>query len=366
MRRAPGQALGLVLLLATSGWGGDLVLSRARVRTSDGTTATRTVRISGGLVETIDSSRPDGALDLSGSTLLPAFIDAHVHVTLAEPAAILEGGVGAVIDFGAPSVIWELAPRLRPLRVFPAGPLLTAPGGYPTRSLWGRDGYGLELRGVEEVRQAVRRLKSQGARVIKVAIAPSAGPVLTLAELRAIVAEAHAVGLKVGAHAISLPAVDRALASGVDLLVHAPVERIDQRTVERFCGRPDAAVVPTLRAFGDGPRARDNVKRMREAGCTILYGTDLPNNVRPGIDVAELRAFVEIGMTPSQAIAAATEVPAAYFGLEGLGRIEPESAGSLIAVRGDPYTELERLESLWLVIAEGEVIVDPSPGGLSR
>src|SRR5438874_2081126 len=95
-----------------------------------------------------EASRPPAGsetLDAKGLWLVPALIDAHVHMSLVPgaPRALLRAGIAAVLDLGAPER--ELPFReADPLRVRFSGPLLTAPRGYPTQS-WGRDGYGLEI-----------------------------------------------------------------------------------------------------------------------------------------------------------------------------------------------------------------------------
>src|SRR5438477_4993069 len=135
-------------------------------------------------------------LDASGLTLVPAFIDAHVHLAVAgEPRQIardqVRGGVAAVLDLGTREPALPL--DLRPLRVRFAGPMLTAPGGYPTQS-WGRDGFGLELATAKEARAAVRRLAGKKARFVKLAFDPRY-PVLSEDVARAAADEAHGLGL---------------------------------------------------------------------------------------------------------------------------------------------------------------------------
>jgi imidazolonepropionase-like amidohydrolase len=80
----------------------------------------------------------------TGEYIVPAFVDAHVHLTVAGDVAAAEvrGGVAAVLDLGAPEASLPL--QAGPLRVFSSGPLLTAPGGYPTQS-WGAGGHGLAV-----------------------------------------------------------------------------------------------------------------------------------------------------------------------------------------------------------------------------
>lgn len=353
--RAWAPLLIAALAAAARGEGaGATTVTGGRIRTPEGLAA-RTIVLRDGLVAAVEAPGAPAAAeerrrDVRGAVLLPGFVDSHVHLMLlSEPGALLAGGLAAVVDMGAPPSIGEIAGRLAPLSVTFAGQVLTAPGGYPTRSLWGREGYGREVQGAAAARAAVREAHGRGARVVKMACAPGQGGMLSKAERVAIVAEAHALGMPVGAHALTIEGFAAALDAGVDLLVHAPVERIDDASLRRFCGRPRAAVIPTLRAFGASAAARDNVVRMRACGCTVLYGTDVPNNVAPGIDVAELRLLVELGMTPGEVIDAATVVPAAYFGLQGIGVLEVGSRGILLAVKGDPYADVGALQDAELL-----------------
>lgn len=339
----PASRLALLLALVAGRQvlAAEAVVVTGRVATGDGFAA-RTVTLRDGRITSVAAA--EGASAAALDVLLPGFVDSHVHVMLLQdPSELLRGGLAAAVDMGAPDGVFPLIPRLAPLRLTVAGQVLTAPGGYPTRSMWGRDGYGLEVAGSTAARDAVRAAHAKGARVVKIALAAGQGPMLSKAERAAILAEAHALGMKVGAHALSVEGFAAALDPPIDLLVHAPVERIDDASLRRFCGRAGAAVIPTLRAFGARAEARDNVRRMRACGCQVLYGTDVPNNVAPGIDVAELELLVALGMTPAEVIDAATTAPARYFGLEGAGAIEVGATGVLLAVPGDPYRDVAAL-----------------------
>ena len=129
------------LLLSAELWiaGGRLLDARA--------TRAAALAVEGGRIAGEASKPPPGkrTVDASGLLLLPAFVDAHVHLSVAGSvpevaAAELRGGVAAVLDLGEPERTLPLAAP--PLRVRFAGPLLTAPRGYPTQS-WGANGYGL-------------------------------------------------------------------------------------------------------------------------------------------------------------------------------------------------------------------------------
>ena len=125
-------------------------------------------------------------IELGDATILPGFIDLHVHTR--EPV-LARGGVTTARDLGAERAL--LPPRRTwPLRVLAAGPIVTAPGGYPIPT--GGQRIALEVGGEVRARAAVRDLARRGASVIKIALETGGGgPVLTADEVRAVVDEAH-------------------------------------------------------------------------------------------------------------------------------------------------------------------------------
>lgn len=271
-------------------------------------------------------------IDARGLTLVPAFIDAHVHLSVAgDPARVardqVRKGVAAVLDLGAPET--AMTARLAPLRVRFAGPMLTAPGGYPTRT-WGRNGYGIELATAGEARAAVQRLAAAEARFVKLAFDPR-HPVLDPEVARAAAEEAHRLGLKVAAHALEADSVRRALEAGADVLAHTPRDPLPPDLIEKMKGR---WVISTLHAFQVAPQ---RLAALREAGARIAYGTDLGNeDTRPGIDARELSLLAQAGVDP---LRAATRDAAELLGLRDLGRLAVGSLASLLAVRGlDPQS----------------------------
>jgi hypothetical protein len=108
----------------------------------------------------------------SGDRLLvPAFIDAHVHLAIAGEVQgeLLRSGVASVLDLGAPLTALPFAASA--LRVVFSGPMMTTPRGYPTQS-WGANGFGAQLATVLEAREAVARVAAAGARFVKLAFDP--------------------------------------------------------------------------------------------------------------------------------------------------------------------------------------------------
>src|SRR5205823_3296045 len=97
-----------------------------------------------GIIEAVERTipAPERARRIEGGFLFPGFVDAHVHLSFSDPESVARGGVTTVLDLGEPEP-YAFSPH-PPLRFRGAGPLLTAAGGYPTKS-WGANGYGLEL-----------------------------------------------------------------------------------------------------------------------------------------------------------------------------------------------------------------------------
>ncbi len=261
--------------------------------------------------------------------LVPGFIDAHVHIGFFDPRDIATNGVTAVRDLGWPAEeIFALAQQSRdpgfagPL-IVAAGPMLTAPGGYPTRAQWAPPGTGRVVATVSEAVAAVDGLVARGAAVIKIALNPPVGPVLDGEIVRAIVEASHARGFRVTAHIYGLEQLEVALDAGVDELAHMLMspESIPNELIDRMVAR-GVTVVPTLsiRTGVDGSIAIDNLARFLGAGGRVIYGTDLGNEgPRPGIDPREVAGMAAAGMSARQIIASATVDAARYLGLERKG-----------------------------------------------
>lgn len=299
---------------------------------------------------------PPGAktIDAGGLLLFPAFLDAHVHLSVAGKVADVavaeaRGGVVAVLDLGEPERMLPL--RAPPLRVLYAGPLLTAPRGYPTQS-WGANGYGLELAAPSEAKAAVQRLAKDGARFVKLAF-DRRFPVLDDAVARAAADEAHRLRLRVAAHALDVDAVRRALRAGADVLAHTPVEPLPEDLV-REIARRHLWVISTLHAFGGTAAAIDNLRRLRSAGVRVAYGTDLGNQgTAPGIDVRELALLGKAGLSLHESIEAATAAAAELLGERDLGHLRRGAAASVVGVPEAALQDLRAFAQPSLVLIDG-------------
>lgn len=291
---------------------------------------------------------------LGDATVLPGFIDLHVHRLGPNNAAVT-----TVRDLGAPlALLGSSAPHPPPgrQRILVSGPMITVPGGYPI-PIWGA-ALGYPVRSPEEARAAVRTLVRQGADVIKIALEHQL-PMLSLEEVRAIVDEAHSLGRTVTAH-VTHPRIARvALAGGVDELAHTPCLGHDPEVMRRLA-REGVRIVGTLHVdLGCHPALLENARAFVAAGGELLYGSDFPADpkIPDGIDVKKLKLMVSAGLTPLEALAAGTAKAGEALGMAPLGSLVQGAPADLIAVGGDPLRDLDVLRSPLLVVAGGVVVV---------
>lgn len=301
---------------------------------------------------------PEGAaeIDASGHTLVPGFIDAHVHIGFFEPEQVLRGGVTTARDLGwPPELIHPLARRSRSPdfngpRIVAAGPMLTVSGGYPLGARWAPEGTGRVVDGAGAAARAVEITAQEGAAVIKVALNPDAGPTLGLSTLTAIVEAAHRLDLKVTGHVGGVDELIKALDAGVDELAHMlmTAESIPDEVITRMVAH-DMVVVPTLSIFSGRALelAIDNLARFREAGGTIVYGTDLGNaGPGPGIDRLEVTRMAAARMSVHEIVATATVRAARHLGLQGTGSIAENHRADLVLIDKAPLVEARDLTTV--------------------
>ncbi len=368
---------------------------------------------------------PPGArvIDLRRFTVLPGLIDAHTHllylerpgqdVTDSVHAVVIEGaalralhgaarartylaaGITTVRDVGNAGRFNDVALRdairdgsVDGPRMFVSGPGLAGEGGQlrglqPTYKMIAEEDYRV-VHGPEDAALAVRENVTYGADLIKV-YSNSTPNVTSLSpdEMRAIVAEAHRLGVRVAAHATDDAAVRRAAEAGVDSIEHAyhvsdatlalmaqrgiclvPTD-LDSATVAQYLLR-----IPTR---GDEPRPtsdlldgysqsnRDRLMRAVRAGVKICAGSDNYVDLGWPQGVASrhvLYAYTEAGLTPVQALQAATIHDAQLLGQEGhLGVIKPGAMADIIAVEGHPDQDIHALDHVGFVMKGGTVYV---------
>jgi imidazolonepropionase-like amidohydrolase len=239
--------------------------------------------------------------------------------------------------------------------------------------------------GPEEARKTVRRLWREGVDLIK--IAPSGGvlsvgddPSLQLMqddEIKAIVDAAHALGMKVAAHAHGKTAIDHAITLGVDSIEHGTYGDAASYRLYKTHG---TYLVPTLLvaeagikvllAHADGlepsmiakakaimPMMSRNLSGAYEAGVKIAFGTDTFGFSKPGENAQEFALMVHANMSPIDAIWAATHNAAELIGHpDDIGAISPGHYADLIAVGGDPLSDITSLEHVDFVMKGGTVV----------
>lgn len=287
---------------------------------------------------------------------------------------LLDVALKKAIDLG-----WIEGPR-----VVPAGHAITPTGGHldPTMfqafaphimPLTVEEGI---ANGVDEVRKAVRYQIKHGARVIKVCASngvmshtgPAGAQQYSDEELRAIADEAHRAGLKVAAHCMGDKAIRAALDAGIDCIEHGFLasDEVLDLMVERGTflvattyiadGMDVSKAAPELQAKAADvfPRAKATISRAIERGVRIACGTDAPA-VPHGRGAKELLALVDRGMTPLAAIRAATTTAADLIDADDRGRLEPGLLADVIAVPGNPLTDIGVTEDVRFVMKGGHV-----------
>jgi imidazolonepropionase-like amidohydrolase len=314
----------------------------------------------------------DREVDLREFTLLPGLIDGHVHLTIggdiaANARADLRAGFTTVVDMGARTL--EVLRRRDSLRhgrqpaprVLAAGIWAGVKGGVCEFNGIGIAG------GADEFRARIRANAQAGAEIAKLCV--TGWPAEAFAHpgryelpdeiLRASVAAAHDVGQIAVVHDISLGGVRAALAAGIDGLVHAAY--LDSTTAAQM-RQAGVFLIPTLASLtaNDTSAASraliDAVRLAHQAGVTIVFGTD--GGVLPhGRNAEEFRALVDAGLSPLDAIRAATVNAAKALRIQDtVGAIRAGMAADIIAVRGDPLTDIAALATPVFVMSRGRIV----------
>jgi imidazolonepropionase-like amidohydrolase len=233
------------------------------------------------------------------------------------------------------------------------GPILTCPGGYPSRASWAPAGTAVEVRGAEEAAAAARHaLERSQIAVLKLALNADAGPTLSDEELLAICDAAHEADAIVTAHVQGEGQALRAVGAGVDEFAHAPwSERLADDLVESIAGRMRIVSTLDIHSYGkETPElhtALDNVNRFLAAGGRVVYGTDLGNGPIPaGIHVAEIWHLRRAGLSPEQLLEALTFRPLA-----------PGETADVIVLGGNPLEDLNAFGAVKFVMRAGRRFV---------
>ncbi len=387
------------------------VIRGAQVFDGERSLGTPTVLIRDGIIVAVGDSIevPAGATvtDGSGHTLMPGLIDAHTHIwqrTHLEQALVF--GVTTELDMmSAPAGLAVLKKRQRSgkdddiadLRT--AGHALTAAGGHGTE-------YGLEVptvAGPGEVDAFVEARVGEGSDYLKIIyddLVALGRPSPTISEetLEAAIRAAHAREVLAVVHITTLAQAEDAIAGGADGLAHVFVDAPPSEALLRgakasgafvadtlpvihaLCGRERAAALaedPRLRPYlapaqrraltgvaapaKEGlscETARGAVAALHRAGVPILASTDAPNpgTVHGASLHHDLELLVEAGLSPQEALAAATIAPARAFGMDDRGSIAAGKRADLVLVRGDPLTDITATRDIARVWKRGTVL----------
>ncbi len=318
-------------------------------------------------------SIPPNALtvDVHGATLLPGFINAHVHQAYAREAleAWAQSGVTTVRDLGNngnPAELFafrdEVAEDPKYARLVTAGPMLTVPGGYGNRP----------ITSTEDARQTVTALLDGGANLIKIGIEDNlqgrSWPMLSVEEITAIVETAHARHAPVAAHISRSKHLALAFETGVDDVAHMIVDDLPDDLIARMIEKevhwePTLELwqcVSNLHHLDWDARAIDNLRRFSRAGGKVALGTDYGGyscDFDFGMPMSEIDLMLQADMTPMQIILAATHNAAHVCNLEEqLGTLEPGKRADILVVAGNPLNEIQALTDVQLVVHNGVII----------
>ena len=366
-------------------------------------------------------------IDCSGMTILPGLIDCHDHMAnhrydlahrwrLDEPqstrhlrtAAVLKNTLAAGYttirdaagcDVGFKRAIEEgLIPGPRLVLslsiISPIGGIgdAVSPSGLPLDDCCCIPGDPLlpdsVVNSLADVRPVVRRMVRAGADVIKCATTggassrPGHGPrdgAFNLDEMQALVDEAQALDRRVMCHALGGRGLDIAIEAGVNSIEHGSYLDEDPRHLERMAER-GIFFVPTLLVYeyhrkSPQPHVREralalvehhvkSIQRALALGVKVVAGTDAGGHGHPA-NAGELECLVKSGMTPMQALQAATGWAAECLGREAdLGTVEPGKLADLVVVNGDPLADITLLRDInriALVIKDGAIAADRLP-----
>lgn len=331
------------------------------------------VLIEDGVLAAYDGGACDVEVPGAGRTLLPGLVDAHVHLFDGNLAQALSFGVTTELDmFSLPGNLARqrklAAERDDVADLRSSGILATAPGGHPSQlvtslppevvaRLGDAVGEFPTVAGPEDAVPFVADRVADGADYLKVVVdhgttADADLPVLSPDTVATLVVAAHDAGLRVVAHAASAADATTALDAGVDGLAHVPFDATPAEVADVVarCAAENVFVISTLvyaegLAEGHGlslDHAVTIAGLLAGAGVRLLAGTDA-NIVAPQHGSAlhrELALLVRAGLTPTEALTAATSTPAEVFGLTDRGRIAPGLRADLLLVEGDPTTDI--------------------------
>jgi len=357
--------------------------------------------------EQIQGRAPKGVttIDLSQATVLPGLIDAHSHllvsmdpgmsggqaittaVALMSPEfrtligalhakEYLEAGITSIRVVGHSGICGDIALRdgirsgLVPgPRLQAAGRKLTPPGGQamylqPALAKQILEQEFVTVSGPEEARKAVRENLAMGANLIKIAIDAGAGPFwkfryMAPEDAKAIVEDAHRLGIRVAAHAVDKVAIQTAIDAGVDSIEHAFLATDEQ--LQQMKDKGIFLVATDVPDNGGSPESKDRLQRALRLGLKIAMGSDLWSPISGKTygqaALLDLGALHNEGMSNADVIRAATINAAELMGWSNLvGQISAGKLADVIAVSADPLQDVTSLQHVRFVM-KGAVVV---------
>ncbi len=305
------------------------------------------VTIENGIVTSIQECDP---AECGEGFLMPGLIDAHTHMgTTAHVEAMLKNGITATCDVSASA---DLIGSSRQLEIVGSA--------------------GMAMGVIMNPKSYVEKTVANGARYIKVLLFNPLS--IGRSALRGIVKAAHAKGLKVAVHATEVATVRQAVDAGADILLHVPMKEVFPKELAKIIAEKRIAVAPTLvmmETFAHSGRggyettdyqnAENAVRLLHDCGVSILAATDAnTGNFAPGVGYGdtlhyEMKLLVKAGMTPIEALTAATGKNAEVFGIKA-GRIALGQPATMLLVDGRPdreITDIARIKQVWV---KGEMI----------
>ena len=313
-------------------------------------------------------------IDVQGASILPGFINAHVHQAYDREAleAWAQSGVTTVRDLGIVgsgnnySDLFDFRDELsqdpRYARLVAVGPMITVPGGY------GR----LPITSPMDAQQTVNALLADGADLIKIGIEDNLQgrrwSMLSTDEIKAIVESAHARNVPVSAHISRSKHLDLALDVGIDDVAHMIVDPLSADLIDRMIEdgvywEPTLELwrcVRNLHEVSWDAQAIDNLKRFSRSGGKVALGSDYGGyhcNFDLGMPMSEIDLMLQADMTPMQIIVAATNNAAHVCNLEEIiGTLEPGKIADILIVAENPLENMHALKNVQMVIHDGVII----------
>ena len=381
------------------GPGSTTALIGARVIVGDGANPIQnaTVVVSNGKIVDVGPSSavtvPAGAtrVDVTGKTIMPTIVDAHVHLGTTRDALLKDlrdrayFGISAALSLGLDPAGDPFAVRAEQpagmARYFLAGRGITTPEP-------GRTDVPYWVTTEADARKAVREQAALKVDIIKIWVDDRDGKYKKLPpELYTpIIDEAHKAGLRVAAHIFNLSDAKGLLKAGIDAFAHGIRDvDVDDELVALVKARPNVVLIPNMPDRGvavdyawlkgslsdaevakiqagatDRPRAHEqwliqarNLKRLSDAGMTIAVGTDGNTSWAPHVEMEDM---VAAGMTPAQVLRSATSIGARFLKLEDSHTIASGRSADLLVLDGNPLDDIRNTRKIAAVYLKGVAV----------